>query len=44
MRFLQQVELPEKCLLNEVLLWVAFRRLPIAQYSMEEELELRDAE
>jgi hypothetical protein len=44
MRFLQPVELSEKCFLHEVLLWVAFRRLPIAVYSAEEEVELRDAE
>jgi hypothetical protein len=28
--FLQLVELPEKCFLQEVLYWVAFQRLPIA--------------
>ncbi|HWX32812.1 MAG TPA: hypothetical protein VNZ53_35950 [Steroidobacteraceae bacterium] len=28
--FLQPVELPEKCFLQEVLYWVAFQRLPIA--------------
>ena len=44
MRFLQPVEVPEKCFLHEVLLWVAFRRLPIAVYSAEEDVELRGAE
>jgi hypothetical protein len=44
MRFLQEVKLPEKCLLNEVLLWVAFRRIPIAMISPEEGKEVRDAE
>ena len=29
-RFFQPVELPEKCFLQEVLYWVAFQRLPIA--------------
>jgi hypothetical protein len=45
MRFLKPVELSEKCLLHEVLLWVAFRRLPIAISSAEfYPEELRDAE
>jgi hypothetical protein len=30
--FLQPVELPERCYLEEVLYWVAFQRLPIAGY------------
>ena len=44
-KFLKPVELSERCLLNEVLLWVAFQRPPLAMYSdIEEDLELRDAE
>jgi hypothetical protein len=31
--FLQAVTLPERCLLHEVLLWVAFQRLPVAIYN-----------
>jgi len=31
--FLQPVELPERCFLSEVLLWVAFQRLPVALYT-----------
>jgi hypothetical protein len=31
--FLQPVELPQRCYLYEVLLWVAFQRLPIASYN-----------
>jgi hypothetical protein len=30
--FLQAVDIPERCYLGEVLLWVAFQRLPIAFY------------
>jgi hypothetical protein len=30
--FLQSVELPERCFLQEVLFWVAFQRLPLAHY------------
>ncbi len=45
MRFLKPVELSGRCLLYEVLLWVAFQRPPLATYSdIEEDLELRDAE
>jgi hypothetical protein len=44
MRFLQQVELPKKFLLNEVLLWVAFQRVPVAMRSPEEGRETREAE
>ena len=44
MRFLQEVKLPEKCLLNEVLLWVAVHRIPVAMTSPEEGKEVRDAE
>jgi len=44
MRFLKPVELPKRCMLNEVLLWVAFRRVPVAMRSPEEETEVRDAE
>jgi hypothetical protein len=44
-RFLKPVKLSERCLLHEVLLWVAFQRPPLATYSdIEEDLELRDAE
>lgn len=32
--FLQAVDLPERCFLQEVLLWVAFQRLPIARYTV----------
>src|SRR5262249_2505227 len=31
--FLQPVELPQRCFLHEVLLWVAFQRLPVAVYT-----------
>ena len=44
MKFLKQVILPEECLLNEVLLWVAFQRIPIAMTSPEEGKEIREAE
>jgi hypothetical protein len=40
--YLQPVELPPVCFLHEVLLWVAFERLPIALYN-EKGHELRDA-
>ena len=41
--FLQAVELPQRCFLQEVLLWVAFQRLPIATYD-HEGVELRESE
>ena len=44
MRILKQVQLPKKCLLNEVLLWVAFERLPVAMTSPEDHEEIREAE
>jgi hypothetical protein len=31
--FLQPVALPDRCFLQEVLLWVAFQRLPLAEYT-----------
>jgi hypothetical protein len=31
--FLQPVDLSERCFLHEVLLWIAFRRLPVAEYT-----------
>jgi hypothetical protein len=31
--FLQPVDVPERCFLHEVLLWVAFGRLPVAVYT-----------
>src|SRR5262249_25606637 len=44
MRFLKPVELPKRCMLNEVLLWVAFRRVPVTVLSPEEARDVRDAE
>jgi hypothetical protein len=44
MRFLKPVELAKMCMLNEALLWVAFRRLPVAFRSPEEGREVREAE
>ena len=44
MRFLKPVELAKMCMLNEVLLWVSFRRLPVAIRSAEEGREVREAE
>jgi hypothetical protein len=44
MKFLKQVELPAKWLLNEVLLWVALQRISVAMISPEEREEIREAE
>jgi hypothetical protein len=33
--FLQPVDLPKRCFLFEVLLWVAFQRLPVASYTQD---------
>ena len=33
--FLQAVAIPDRCFLKEVLLWVAFQRLPLTQYDSE---------
>jgi hypothetical protein len=33
--YFQAVQIPERCYLGEVLLWVAFQRLPIALYDLE---------
>ena len=33
--FLEQVELPDRCFLREILCWVAFQRLPTAIYTMD---------
>ena len=33
--FLQPVDVPERCFLGEVLLWVAFQRLPLSLYDLE---------
>lgn len=41
--FLQPVILPKRCFLQEVLYWVAFQRLPIAQFTLEGE-EIRETE
>jgi hypothetical protein len=38
--FLQAVELPNRCFLQEVLFWVAFQRLPIAQYTEGKDLRV----
>jgi hypothetical protein len=35
MTFLQRVDVPEICFLQEVPFWVAFRRLPIAIYDLD---------
>jgi hypothetical protein len=35
MTFLQRVDVPEICFLQEVLYWVAFRRLPVALYDLD---------
>jgi hypothetical protein len=40
--YLQSVELPGRCFLHEVLLWVAFQRLPVAMYDGRGE-EIRDS-
>jgi hypothetical protein len=40
--FLQPVELSQRCLLGEVLLWVAFQRLPVARYDFDEERDVPD--
>jgi hypothetical protein len=40
--FLQAVELPRRCFLQEVLLWVGFQRLPIATYDSNG-VELRES-
>jgi hypothetical protein len=39
--FLQPVDVPERCFLGEVLLWVAFQRLPLSLYDLEGR-EVRD--
>lgn len=39
--FLQPVDVPERCFLEEVLYWVTFQRLPIASYTSDGE-ELRE--
>jgi hypothetical protein len=41
--FLQAVTLPKRCFLQEVLFWVAFQRLPVAQYTLDGE-EIRETE
>jgi hypothetical protein len=41
--FLQPVDVPERCLLKEVLFWVAFQRLPIAAYTLNGK-EVRDSD
>lgn len=33
--FLEQVQLPDRCFLHEILCWVAFQRLPTAIYTMD---------
>jgi hypothetical protein len=33
-KLLQPVEMAERCFLHEVLYWLAFKRLPLAQYSL----------
>ena len=41
--FLQPVELPERCYLEEVLYWIAFQRLPVAGYNYDGQ-EIRQSE
>jgi hypothetical protein len=41
--FLQPVAVPERCYLFEVLLWLAFQRLPIAASDMEGK-DIRDSD
>jgi hypothetical protein len=40
--FLQAVDVPERCLLNEVLFWVAFQRLPVGSQEARESYEFGD--
>jgi hypothetical protein len=42
MRFLQEVRLPQTCLLNQVLLWVAFQRLPVEGPPIDDSQEITD--
>jgi hypothetical protein len=35
--FLEQVQLPDRCFLREILFWIAFQRLPTAIYTMDGE-------
>jgi hypothetical protein len=44
MRFLQEVRLPQTCLLNQVLLWVAFQRLPVDGPPIDDSQEITDFE
>jgi hypothetical protein len=44
MRFLQEVSLPKTCLLNQVLLWVAFQRLPVDGLPIDDSQEITDFE
>ncbi|MBX3519657.1 MAG: hypothetical protein KF835_06510 [Xanthobacteraceae bacterium] len=41
--FLQPVSLPKRCFLQEVLYWVAFKRLPVAQFTLDGK-EIRETE
>jgi hypothetical protein len=41
--FLQPVDIPERCFLQEVLFWVAFQRLPVASYTIDGK-EFRDSD
>lgn len=41
--FLQPVVLPKRCFLQEALFWVAFQRLPVAQYTLDGE-EIRETD
>jgi hypothetical protein len=43
MIFLQAVDLPERCFLQEVLFWAAFQRLPIVMYD-DRGTEIRDSD
>jgi hypothetical protein len=41
--FLQPVDLPERCYLEEVLFWIAFQRLPVAEY-WDDGMDIRERE
>ena len=42
MRFLKEVTIPEKCLLNQVLFWVAFQRPPVDTPQLDPSQEISD--
>ena len=44
MKFLREIRLPQRCLLNQVLLWVAFQRLPAATPPLDEGEEISEGD